>query len=136
MQYSNFSDKNFYHLLMKFFEEKYTERCTANRTTTYKKFHFGSLLWYHIRSQYWNFMTVIEHLFSQTCFLSHKKWHLENNWNRRLCREKIPIVWDVPYLKLSKGGGENRKIRPGLKKSILGPYKLQIWRNVIHAIFL
>jgi len=135
MQYSNFSDKKFYHLLMKFFEGKYTKRCTASRTTTYKKFHLRSLLWYHIRSQYWNFMTVIEHLFFQTWFFSHKKWHLENNWNRRFCREKNSLPFEsFRTSNCQKMAEKIAKYDQDWKNRFLG-LKLQICRNVMHAIF-
>jgi len=38
MLYSIFCGKNFYHLLVKFFKEKYTKRCAVSRATTYQKF--------------------------------------------------------------------------------------------------
>jgi hypothetical protein len=43
MTYSIVSEEKFYHLLVKFFKEKYTERCALSRATTYQKLSLGSL---------------------------------------------------------------------------------------------
>ena len=43
MLYSNFCEENFYNLLMKFFNGKYTKRCAMSRATTYQRFNLGSL---------------------------------------------------------------------------------------------
>ena len=137
MLYSNLCEENFYNLLMKFFNGKYTKRCAVSRATTYQKFSLGSLtLIEHssmtLKFDDWN-CTLI---FFQTWFLSHKKLHSENNRNRLFCREFHSLSFET--FRASNHQTMEEKITKydyDWKNRFLG-YDLRSRKNGVPAIFL